>query len=496
MSILDLSPFKELIKQRCGLILEGNNQDKLADVLCLRLAASGCANPGEYLVRLYGSTSEFQELVNQLTINETYFFREAEQLHLLADTLVPRLLARRSAGSPLRILSAGCSSGEEPYSILMALREKYGESTSTLVKVIGGDIDTQVLAKARAGRYGEFSFRGVPAEIRARYFDCAMGTCQLKDSLRNQVEFHPLNLLADAFPPVLHDFDVIFLRNVSIYFDAPTRRVIQRNLASLLKDDGILVIGTAETLANDLGELALVEEHGLFYFAKPNHPYETRSAALRPGTAACPPTALAWPLPDLAVTFPAPQTTPAPLPEPFAPPIAAAPPDLDEARRLVDGKRLDEALELLERILSDHPFDASALLLKAHILLNRKDFTAAQAVAQQALDADPWSVDALMLLGLAAKWRDQPIDAVRWFKQAVYTRHDCWPARYYLAELYRNGGEADKARREYRGVQQSLSRPTDPGLKVVPLGMPAAEIRFLCEHQLSKLGESRSTVGK
>ncbi|MBS4095305.1 MAG: protein-glutamate O-methyltransferase CheR, partial [Sulfuricella sp.] len=269
MKRLDLAPYQELIKQRCGLILEGNNADKLATVLAQRSAVLGCADPADYYTRLYGDHTEFQELVNLLTINETYFFREPEQLELLTGTLAPRLLAQRDHALPLRILSAGCSSGEEPYSILMALREKYPESADTLFAVAGGDIDTQVLAKARGGCYGEFSFRGVASDIKARYFDREPYAYRIKEDLRRRVEFHQLNLLVDSYPATLGNFDVIFFRNVSIYFDTPTRRLIQRNLATLLKDDGYLVIGTAETLANDLGELALVEENGLFYFVKP-----------------------------------------------------------------------------------------------------------------------------------------------------------------------------------------------------------------------------------
>jgi len=143
--------------------------------------------------------------------------------------------------------------------------------------------------------------------------------------------------------------------------------------------------------------------------------------------------------------------------------------------------------------LEQNPGDTSLLLLKAHIQFNRKEFELAEASARQALETDPWSIDAFVLLGLAAKWRDLVKEAIRWFKQAVYARHECWLARYYLADLYRAGGESDKARREYRGVLQLLSQSTVPdhGIKVLPLGMVHSELRFLCEHQLGKLGNQR-----
>jgi chemotaxis protein methyltransferase CheR len=135
MIVADLAPFKELIKQRCGLVLEGNNEEKLATALAQRITVTAKGNSGEYYSHLLCNTDEFQDLVNLLTINETYFFRESEQLRLLTERLVPRLLMQREDGTPLRILSAGCSSGEEPYSIVMALHDKYGGNTARLFSV-------------------------------------------------------------------------------------------------------------------------------------------------------------------------------------------------------------------------------------------------------------------------------------------------------------------------------------------------------------------------
>ncbi|MDP2785592.1 MAG: CheR family methyltransferase [Sulfurimicrobium sp.] len=481
---LDLDPYKDLIKQRCGLVLEGNGEDKLTTVLAQRIGVTKSGNSAEYFHRLQSSKDEFQDLVNLLTINETYFFRESEQLRLLTERLVPRLLRQRADGQPLRILSAGCSSGEEPYSIVMSLREKYGDDVSHLFSFSGGDIDTQALAKARSGRFSEFSFRGVGEHIKARYFEHDGWNYRLKDEIRERVEFHEMNLFAETFPAALHDFDIIFFRNVSIYFDTPTRRIIQKNLAALLKDQGYLVIGTAETLANDLGVLALVEEDGLFYFAKGQLP--ATAAVPRPAfdferhvpaPAASPEPSWTWS--DLSVYGSS--AVHLPVVEQFS---------FDLARKYCEEKCHDEALEMLTRLLKHTPGDAHALLLQAHIQLNRKEFKRAEAGARQALQSDPWSIDAFVLLGLAAKWQELSEEAVRWFKQAVYARHECWPARYYLADLYRAGGEADKAQREYRGVLQLLSLPMVPdhGIKVLPLGLPHAELRFLCEHQLGKLG--------
>jgi chemotaxis protein methyltransferase CheR len=523
---LALDPFKELVKERCGLSCEGHSEEKLAHALAERSAALAIQT-GDYYGRLISNDAEFQELVNLLTINETYFFREPEQIRLLVDRLAPCFLAAHAGSAPVRILSAGCSSGEEPYSLAMALIDKYGESVSRLFTFAGGDIDSSVLAKARNGRYTDFSFRGVSPDVRSRYFDKDRWGNLLKEPVKILVSFHELNLLANSFPPALHSFDIIFFRNVSIYFDTPTRKIIQHNLASLMKEDGVLVIGTAETLANDLGVLPLVEDDGFYYFVK-GHPSLPQTATANPVAHQWTPLVPSYPEPtsplvsaapilplptwsflDLAPPLPSPlspvadfgsavKVRAAPVfPSPTLPPVVDRPGlALESARQLTRDKRYDDALPFLDVVLGVDPGNTEAQLLKAHVLMNHKDFAAVEDLAQRVLAVDAWSVDALLLLGLASKWRQQGEAAIRWFKQAAYARHECWPAHYYLADLYRNRGENELARRAYRAVIQLLSGPApETGIKIVPLGLPEGEVRFLCEHQLAKLPGAKTSAG-
>jgi len=485
---MHLAPFKALIKQRCGLLFDGVGEKPLVDGLRKRLAACGAENASTYYARLCDDEDEFHELVCLLTINETYFYREPEQLRLLVDCLIPRILARKADASPLRILSAGCSTGEEPYSIAMALREKYGESAARLFQLAGGDIDKGVLDKARAASYSEFSFRSLAPELRERYFERhGKWAWKVRADLRRQVQFHHLNLLDENTHRDLQDYDIIFFRNVSIYFDTPTRRRIQQHLTALLKEDGCLIIGTAETLANDLGVLNLVEENGLFYFAKqplaPVKPhYDVPVIPQRRKSATDWITAPTAPRPPLSMP-------------PSAPPPAAG---IGDALRLTREKRYADALALIVRLLEQQPGASDALLLKAHIQLQRKEYVEAEETAQHVLKSEAWSIDAFVVLALAAKWRNQSADAVKWFKQAVYARNECWPAHYYLAELYRADNETEKARRCYRVALQILSgqQASGDGLAIIPLGLPPAEVRFLCEHQLAKLDGVRAVAAQ
>ena len=519
---LDLAPFKTLIRTRCGLLFEGHGEEKLTQALLDRSTLLR-VRPTDYYPQLLASEPEFQELVNLLTINETYFFRESEQIDLLVHRLAPRFLALHNGQSPVRILSAGCSSGEEPYSLAIALLEKYGDSVARLFTLVGADIDTQVLARARSARYSDFSFRGVAANIKNRYFDTEQRDNVLKVQVRHLVSFHELNLLAPQFSPDLRDFDIVFFRNVSIYFDAPTRKTIQQNIATLMAPCGVLVIGTAETLANDLGVLPVVEEDGLFYYVKGQAPLSPLSQ-YSPLTGKAAPRQVLQGWPAIAPVRPeqfCPASTPV-IPAQAgiqnAPDFRLAPastratgndghstarhqdiftlplprPDLVLARRLMQDKRHEEALPQLNALLAVEPDNTEALLLKAYLLLNRKDYPTAQAQALRVLTLDAWSVDAFLLLGLVAKWRLQAGEAIGWLKKAVYACQECWPAHYYLADLYRNGGDTELARRAYRVVLGLLAgSAANTGIKHLPLDLPVGEIRFLCEHQLARMPAAR-----
>lgn len=478
-----LSPFQILIKARTGLMLEDpNSLEKLHAALSERLNHLA-VRAETYLAQLGHDDEEFQTLINQLTINETYFFRESEQIDLLVNHLIPRLLAKinGNAPKPIRILSAGCSSGEEPYSLVMALTEKYADQATRLFQVVGGDIDSQVLAKARAGIYSDFSFRGATPEIRHRYFTRVQHHNRIQDTIRNQVSFYELNLLAPQKTAELSEFDVIFFRNVSIYFDTPTRKIIQQNLSSMLREQGILVIGTAETLANDLGVLPIVEEQGLFYFVK---------GQLLTGMTAASRVTIQHPAPTHAPTT-APESI-IHMPQPLRPLLASA--DRIQLAQLVRDKHYDAALPIAEALLMQDANDHDGQIFKAYILLNRKQWVAAEGLLKASLEDDHWCIDTMILLGLSAKWQGHHQTAIDWFRKAVYAHSDSWLAHYHLADTYRHN-EPILALRSYRTALQLLNKsPDKTGLTQLPLELPPSEVRFLCEHQINKL--STHSTGK
>lgn len=477
MMALNIKFFQSLVKDHSGLDFEGDNAHRLEAALQARMAAL-VLEPVPYGERLRADAVEVQALLNALTVNETYFMREHAQLRWLVQTLVPRILAARGPDARLRILSAGCSSGEEPYSIAMALLDVYGKQALQRFTVIGVDIDTDVLKKAAKGRYTAFSFRGVPDDVRARHFQQEGAAWVVGDAVRTMVRFQPFNVLSPSAPPDLGDFDVIFFRNVSIYFDAPTRKTIQENLRALIREDGVLLTGVAETLANDLGVLPLCEENGLFYFSAAAPLVQTAARTLPPSVLA--PTGVA---PRVRHTQPAAATRLTP-----ARSTADAPtPTLDSARTLVRAQAFDAAQKQLTALLAAQPDHDEALLLMAYVLLNRKEFAQAQALVQRVLAVDTWSVDALYLLGHIHRWQQHSDAAIDGFKRAVYACAACWPAHYYLGGLYREKGAAELARRSFRAVQQWLGGDAPTGLRYVPIELPSKEMHQLCERQLASL---------
>ena len=475
----DLLPFQALVQRRSGLQLDTTADASLMVAVQKRMRATQTTRSSTYYAHLLADDGEFDELVSLLTINETYFYREPQQLELLTEHLLPTLLASFGATPqrPLRILSAGCSTGEEPYSIAIAVREKYGESAASLVSIAAGDIDQHALQRARQGVFAEYSFRAMPPELRKRYFTHeANRGYRIDESVAAMVDFHPLNLLEDELPGPLCDCDVIFFRNVSIYFDATSRARILRTLHAALRETGYLLLGTAETLANDVGVFALREDRSVFYFVK-GAPRPSPKIALKPRREARPRPATPARKAAAAVAPPAPSPVPQAMID--AEQIAAV-------RAQIRAGRYGAALERLSPLRRAVPDDIDALLLESYALLQSRRFAEATALARQLLETDHWSVDAMVLLGFAAKWQDDGAAAIAHFKNAVYTRPDCWPAHYYLAGLL-FASQPAKAQREYRTVLLQLAANPDPdgGLRL-PLGLPVDDIRFLCERRRAR----------
>jgi len=253
MTAAEFRMLSEQVRSRCGLHFDEESRYLLEKRVAMRVRQSDAGSIAAYQYLLRSGSQgdeEFACLVDSLTTNETYFFREYAQQRALVDEIVPKLLARRrtsGATSPITIWCAGCSSGEEPYSIAALLLEA-GFEPGKDVRIYASDISRKMLARSRRGLYRESSFRETSDTLRARYFSEKDG--QICDTLRKHVDFIHLNLLDRGKIALLGSMDVVLCRNVIIYFNLKTKKQVIQTFHEKLRPGGYLLLGHSESLIN------------------------------------------------------------------------------------------------------------------------------------------------------------------------------------------------------------------------------------------------------
>jgi len=221
-----------------------------------RMSATGADSLNAYLVQLRyedAGGQELQHLINAMTVNETYFYREEYQFRCLVNSILPELTAMRAPEDrrPLRLWSLPCSTGEEPYSLAIQLLENWPAVDRYDVQIVASDIDTSVIARARAGLYEDRSVQYLPASVKARYFTRTTdGRWRIVDDLRASVDFGPINL-SDPSDMRCHKgaFDVIFCRNLLIYFDEVSSRRAAEAIFDALRPGGFVCLGHSESMS-------------------------------------------------------------------------------------------------------------------------------------------------------------------------------------------------------------------------------------------------------
>jgi chemotaxis protein methyltransferase CheR len=265
----ELDRFREVIADRLGLRFENSKQDELAQILFARMKATSRKEIGAYLSCLATSRDELRALAGHLTVPETYFFRTHDHFCALTNIVLDE---RSHANSrELRILSAGCASGEEAYSIAMLVRDCL-ELRQNGVTIRGVDLNPAVIAKARQGRYSEWSMRETKSEIRDRHFRKQGDQFELSEPIRSMVEFEEGNLMdpSGAFWQRGY-YDVIFLRNVLMYFSPEAVQGVIERVADSLAPGGYLFLGPAETLRGISQGFHLCHTHNTFYYCRRAH---------------------------------------------------------------------------------------------------------------------------------------------------------------------------------------------------------------------------------
>ncbi len=474
--------FQDYLHRHSGLHFERRNAKLLERGLARRMRALGLGSYRryyDYLESYAESRRELAKLLGLLTIGETYFFRYLPHFEALVSTVLPEALARNHRTRRLRIWSAGCSSGEEPYSIALVLAERFPQLAGWEVEILATDVNKQALKSARDGLFGQRSVRLVDPAYLKKYFRREGRAFRLDAAIRARVRFESLNLQTGSYPAANNgtaDLDMIFCRNVMIYFRPETTRKIVERFAGCLRPKGYLFLGHSETLLNISERFSRVAAAGGFLYQlgsekkAPSGHFESPS----------PPSPAA--VREADPTWPAPVRQAVPLP-PLAP---EEPPQLyRQARQAFEREDFEAAQGLFARVLEAQPGHVGSLLGMGFVLANQGRYDEALDCCEQALAEDDLCPEAYFLRGMLAEARVDLEGAIEEYRRALWLEMGFVMPRYNLSRIYARLGRPSEARRELRNTL-SLLEKTEPGILIPCSGGVSREVFLdICKKDLA-----------
>jgi chemotaxis protein methyltransferase CheR len=248
----DFQKFSEFFYRKTGIMFAENKRYFVDKRILEQMASSGFKHFGDYFnrVRFQASGAELQALVNSMTVNETYFYREDYQLQCLVRSILPEIAKKITRGDTIKIWSLPCSTGEEPYSIAFYLLEYWKEVDDFNIEIVASDIDTQVLERAKLGIYSKRSLQHVSAETIKKYMMAVKDDeHQVVSAIRNSIKFSKINILEPIDSRSYSRFDVVFCRNMLIYFDDLSRREAAEAIFTVLNPGGFVCLGHSESMS-------------------------------------------------------------------------------------------------------------------------------------------------------------------------------------------------------------------------------------------------------
>lgn len=444
--------YLQLIEQRLGIRLSAQQITLLPEVIALHLSEHGNPTARSLYAKLDSNLGDARDVLHKfaadLTIGETHFFRVAPQIEALRSTVLPELLHAKADLRRLRMWSAGCSTGEEPFTLAILLRELMTQQEEWDIQLLATDLSHRALASAREGLYAEWSFRETPDWVRPQSFSPEGKRWRLNDKVRRMVRFEHLNLMSDTFPspgPNGPDLDLILCRNVTIYFGPETTQRLYRRFAEALVPGGWLVLGPSDPT--------------------PEQPSELHPVAL--------PSAILWRRSITAKD---------------AEPVMTLT-SRDKVTRLVTAPdRLPS--RNMHRPVTPRPVAVSKrqrpTLAPAPAPGRKSDEMSRRAQAEQLVSTQPSDVDGHLLLGLIHLDEGANGPAIESLRRAAFLDSGHSFAHFSLASAYLQGGDATRALAAFSHVRRLLAAvPSD---EVVPGGgMPAEELRYAVEIHLAAL---------
>ncbi|WP_407527914.1 CheR family methyltransferase [Methylobacterium oryzisoli] len=247
----DFARFRDFFYRKTGIMFADNKRYFVDKRLQERMVVTGQTAFRDYfnILRFEARGAEFQTLVNLMTVNETYFYREEYQFRCLVNGILPEIARRKRPGEPVRIWSIPCSTGEEPYSIAFQLLDNWADVDRFDVEIVASDIDTSVLDQAKRGLYGDRSVQHVPKPTLERFTRRVRGAYEVIADIRDSIAFTRVNLSDPLSTRQFRNFDVVFCRNLLIYFDDASRRDAAQTIYEALDPGGFVCLGHSESMS-------------------------------------------------------------------------------------------------------------------------------------------------------------------------------------------------------------------------------------------------------
>jgi chemotaxis protein methyltransferase CheR len=490
ISDAQLQQLSDSVARDLGLHFPSERWLDLQRGVCAAAQECGCQHDlDRYVEELLLPTltqKQLQMLANHLTVGETYFFREKRSLEVFEKSIVPELIRTRR-GRGIRIWSAGCATGEEPYSVAIVLSKLMAGLEKWDIEILATDLNSKSLQKASEGIYGEWSFRGTPPLIRNAYFEpVEEDRWAISSDIRKMVSFARLNLMGDSFPRPSNStngFDVIFCRNVLMYFTPEGMRKVIRQLYRSLASDGYLIVSPTETSQELFSEFATVSFGDVTLY---------RKATTRP------PKILALPsvvhdqdrfgsqLPEPRLENSEPAMAPVCSPgrqsgdrnihsenaEPRAP-------SYGQALALHELGRYKEAEQVIGTLLSQNGAsnDAQALLLLARACANQGNLAAALVWCDKAIAADKMAARAYYLRATILQEQGSLPEALFAFKQTVYAEPQFVLGHFSLGNLALKNGELKESKKHFENVLLLLAHYEPADIVAESEGLSAGQMR-------------------
>lgn len=499
----EVERFRALIEDRLGLSCADWQAERLPSLLRERMSKAAFSEEDDYLEwisRPGAGEDELGVLAEHLTVGETYFFRESRQIDALLGLALPELLRRMAPGEPIRILSAGCSSGEEAYTLAIALRQFLGETARYRMAITGIDMNPAAIRKARQAVYSAWSLRSTPERVRDTWFIEAGPSYRLRDEIRSMVSFEERNLLTED--PVFWRpgaFDVIFCRNVSIYFSPQATKVVVARIERALARGGFLFLGHSESLRGISDEFELLNTHETFYYRRRG---PVRTAARTSGDEdAFGPLAESgeresWV--DIihrsterinAFTKPVPRKASEPPPTEKPKAMQA----YSTALELFKAERFEEAMALLRSLREAAPSDPDVELLTAVIYSNQGQFDEAERICLRLIrlggEGDHVAA-AHYLLGLCYENAGNRARAMEHHQSAIRLDPYFAMPHLHLGLLARRAGDTDRARAEMRLAADLVGCERPDRILLFGGGFHRNALLDLCRAELSAVREA------